>query len=160
MGNTFGVGREAPQFDLTAHDGSRVSLKQYRGDWFAVVVFLGADPVAAAAETKALSTVAGRLWGWRGQLVGLLHGDQAALQTVAAKAEHTSFPLLADPDAAVARSFGVYDAKSGRVRPSAVIVDRSGKIVWSADGGPASPDGGFADVDPDALVSAMKDVAR
>ena len=38
MGNTFGVGREAPQFDLTAHDGSRVSLRQYRGDWFAVVV--------------------------------------------------------------------------------------------------------------------------
>jgi peroxiredoxin len=160
VGYNFGVGREAPQFDLTAHDGSRVSLRQYRGDWFAAVVFLGADPAAAAAETTALSAVADRLWGWRGQLVGLLHGDEAALQAVAAKAGQAAFPLLADPDAAVARAFGAFDAKGGRVRPSAVIVDRSGKIVWSADGGPASADGGLAAVDPDALVSAMRDVAR
>ena len=160
MGNTFGVGRAAPHFDLTAHDGSRVSLRQYRGDWFVVVVFLGADPQVAAARTTALSAVADQLWGWRGQLVGLLHGDAAALQAVAAKADHAAFPLLADPDAAVARAFGAFDAGSAQVRPSAVIVDRSGKIVWSADGGPANADGGFAGVDPDALVCAMKDVAR
>ncbi len=160
MGNTFGVGREAPQFDLTAHDGSRVSLRQYRGDWFAVVVFLGADPAAAAAEAAALSAVADQLWGMRGQLIGLLHGDEATLQAVAAKAEHASFPLLADPDAVVARSYGLFDAASRQVRLAAVIVDRSGKIAWSADGGPVGIDVASASVDPDALVNAMRDVAR
>jgi peroxiredoxin len=153
VGNTFGVGREAPLFDLTAHDGSRVSLRQYRGDWFVVVVFLGADPATAAAQTAALSAVADQLWGQRAQLVGIVHGDEAALQAVAANAERAEFPLLADSDAVVARGFGAFDAKAGRVRSSAAIVDRAGKIVWDADGGPAS-------VDPDALVAAMRDVAR
>jgi peroxiredoxin len=160
VGNTFGVGRAAPQFDLTAHDGSRVSLRQYRGDWFAVVVFLGTDQAAAAAETTALSAVADQLWGMHGQLIGLLHGDEAALQAVAAKAEHAAFPLLADPDAGVARSYGFFDAASGQVRLAAVIVDRSGKIAWSADGGPVGVDVASASVDPDALVNAMRDVAR
>ena len=153
MGNTFGVGREAPQFDLTAHDGSRVSLRQYRGDWFPVIVFVGADPVAAAALTGALSAVADQLWGVRGQLIGIVHGDDAALQAVAGKAERVEFPLLADPGAVVARGFGAYDAVAGRVRPYAAIVDRAGKIVWSADGGATA-------IDPAVLVTAMKDVAR
>jgi peroxiredoxin len=153
VGNTFGVGREAPLFDLTAHDGSRVSLRQYRGDWFAVVVFLGADATAAAVQTAALSAVADQLWGSRAQLIGILHGDDAAVQAVAAKAGRAEFPLLADPDAVVARGFGAFDAKAGRVRPSAAVVDRAGKIVWNADGDSAS-------VDPAALVAAMRDVAR
>jgi peroxiredoxin Q/BCP len=153
VGYNFGVGREAPQFDLTGHDGSRISLKQYRGDWFPVIVFLGADQAAASALVTALSAVADQLWGWRGQLIGIVHGDREAAHGVAEQAERAEFPLLADPDATVARAFGAYNAATVSVRPYAVIVDRSGKIVWTIDGGTAA-------VKPAALVAAMRTVAR
>ena len=159
MGYNFGVGREAPQFDLTAHDGSRVTLKQYRGDWFAVVCFLGADPAAAAAAVTGLSAVADELWGLRGQLVGIVAGDAQLLKSVAAEAGRADFPLLADSGNAVARAYGAYDAVAARVRPYVVIVDRSGKIVWTADGADA---GGVAEpaVAPATIVAGLKDIAR
>ena len=153
MGYNFGVGREAPQFDLTSHDGSRISLKQYRGDWFPVIVFLGADQAAASAFVSALSAVADQLWGLRGQLIGLVTGDSEAAHAVAEQAERSEFPLLADPEAVVARAFGAYDGAAGSVRRYAVIVDRAGKIVWTADGGAAA-------VKPAALVAALRTVAR
>ena len=159
MGYNFGVGREAPQFDLTAHDGSRVTLKQYRGDWFAVVCFLGADPVAAAAAVTGLSAVADELWGLRGQLVGIVAGDAQLLQSVAGAAGRADFPLLADSGNAIARAYGVYDAAASRVRPYVVIVDRSGKIVWTADGADATGLVGPA-VAPAAVVAGLKDIAR
>jgi peroxiredoxin Q/BCP len=159
VGYNFGVGREAPQFDLTAHDGSRVTLKQYRGDWFAVVCFLGGDPVAAAAAVTGLSAVADELWGLRGQLVGIVAGDAQLLKSVAAEVGRADFPLLADSGNAVARAYGAYDAVAARVRPYVVIVDRAGKIVWTADGADAA---GVAEaaVAPAAIVAGLKDIAR
>jgi peroxiredoxin len=153
VGYNFGVGREAPRFDLVAHDGSRVTLTQYRGDWFPILVFLNSDPTVGGRAVAALSASAGQLWGLRGQLVGIVQGDEQAARAVADKADRTEFPLLADPEAAVARSFGAYDAGAARVRSYAAIVDRSGKIVWTADAGTAA-------VKPAALVAALRTVAR
>ena len=154
MGYNFGVGREAPQFDLMAHDGSRVTLKQYRGDWFVVVSFLGADPVAAGAAVGGLSAVADELWGLRGQLVGIVAGDAQVLKSVVAAAERADFPLLADSGNGVARAYAAYDAAAASVRPYVVIIDRSGKIVWTADGADATA------VAPAAIVAGLKDIAR
>ncbi len=151
MGYNFGVGREAPLFDLTSHDGNRVTLKQYRGDWFAIVVFL--DPSSSAAAVTALSAAADQLWGMRGQLVGIVRGDDEAVRALAAQAERAEFPLLADRDGGVARSYGALDAATSSVRNYVVVVDRSGKIVWTADGG-ATP------VKPAEIVAAMRAVAR
>jgi peroxiredoxin len=152
VGYTFGVGREAPKFDLAAHDGSRVSLAQFRGDWFPVVVFLGSDVAAAAAAASGLNGGAEQLWGLRGQVVGIVHGDDEAARQVVDEAGRAEFPLLADPDAAVARAFGAFDAAAAVVRPHAVIVDRAGKIAWSADG----PDAWR----PTVLLAALRSAVR
>ncbi len=93
MGYNFGVGREAPQFDLTSHDGSRISLKQYRGDWFPVIVFLGADQAAVSA----LSAVADQLWGLRGQLIGLVTGDSRPRTPSPSKQNAPSSPCSPTP---------------------------------------------------------------
>jgi peroxiredoxin Q/BCP len=43
-----------------------------------------------------------------------------------------TFPLLADPDHAVADAYGVYNLLGdGLATPSVFIVDPSGQIVWS-----------------------------
>jgi peroxiredoxin len=153
VGYNFGVGREAPQFDLVAHDGSRVTLKQYRGDWFPIIVFLSADPAAAAPAVTALSAAADQLWGLRGQLVGIVQGDDQAARAIAEQADRVEFPLLADRDGGVARTYGARDAASSAVRNSVVIVDRSGKIVWAIDGGATA-------VKPADVVAGLKAVAR
>ena len=153
MGYNFGVGREAPLFDLTAHDGSRITLKQYRGDWMPIIVFLPGDALAAAPAVASLSGVADQLWGLRGQLLGVVHGDEAEARAVAEQAGRAEFPLVPDPDAEVARAYGAWDAGAGSVRRYAVIVDRAGKIVWATDGGAAA-------VKPAELVAGMRAAAR
>lgn len=152
MGYNFGVGREAPQFSLPSIDGDTIGLRQYRGDWFPIVVFF-ADPTAAAADLKGLTQRADELWGYRGQLLGVFAADVDALREQSQAAGGAGFPLLADADGAVARSYGVWDEHAGRPRNHAVIVDRAGKIVWAADGGAAA-------VKATEIVAAFRAIAR
>jgi peroxiredoxin Q/BCP len=49
------------------------------------------------------------------------------------------FPILADPDHAVADTYGVYNLLGdGLATPAVFIIDRSGNIVWSYVGQNAS----------------------
>ena len=153
MGFDFGVGREAPQFTLTSHDGNVITLKQYRGDWFAVLVFYADDLDGAAENVAGLSDAGADLWGFHGQVVGLVHGSLDGARELAGKAAKVGFPLVADEDGGVARAYGAGNAAKGTRRNLAVIVDRSGKIVWSAEGG-ATP------LEPAAIVAGLRDVAR
>ena len=151
MGYNFGVGREAPTFTLTAHDGDQVTLKQYRGDWFAALVFV-ADGAALAGRVAEVGAAAGQLWGYRCQLVGIAHQDAAALSAALADPA-PAFPVLADTDGAVARAYGAWDGAVGAARDYVALVDRSGKIVWTGDGG-AAP------VKPAEIVAALQSIAR
>ena len=71
VGYTFGVGREAPAFAISAVDGNEINLRQYRGDWFPVLVFLPSQADAAGQALQRLGTAAGALWGLRGQLLAV-----------------------------------------------------------------------------------------
>lgn len=45
---------------------------------------------------------------------------------------NVSFPILADPDHAVADAYGVYNLLGdGIATPSVFIIDKSGHLVWS-----------------------------
>jgi peroxiredoxin len=147
VGYNSGVGREAPTFTLTASDGSQIALEEYRRDWFPVLVFL---PVAGAdAALTRLSGVADALWGLRGQLVGICAADAAELGDLTAKVG-ASFPLLAD-DGSVARAYSA-TKPDGQVRPMVFIIDRAGKIVWSAEGEQA--------LEPATIITAFRQVVR
>jgi peroxiredoxin len=153
LGYNFGVGREAPQLQLPSADGETIALQQYRGDWFPVVVFFRGDPVTSAAAVSALGARADELWGYRGQLLGVFTVDAETLSAKAAEAGAASFPLLADADGAAARAYGAWDVKAGASRDYVVIVDRAGKIVWTADGG-------VKPVKAAEVVAGMRSVAR
>ena len=150
MGYNFGVGREAPTFTLSAADGNEISLQQYRGDWFPVLVFLPSASAGAGDALAGLSAAADTLWGLRGQLLGLCDTGVDALRELARSTEGLSFPLLAD-DGAVAQAYGALKP-SGELRPMVFVVDRSGKIVWTGEGAEA--------LVPDALVAAFREVVR
>lgn len=147
MGYRFGVGREAPVFTTTAHDGSEFSLKQYRGDWMPVLVFIPAASPDVVAQLTKLSEAASDLWGMRGQLVAILDASVDDVQRLAEEAGTVAFPLIADPLGVLAQKFGAWNPVKARLEPLTYIVDKAGKIVWAEDGAaaldPASVLGGF-----------------
>jgi peroxiredoxin len=69
-----------------------------------------------------------------------------------ARAHGLPFPLLADsaPRGAVARAYGVYDARTERARRALFVLDGAGTIAWSA----AFPEG----LDPgvDGILTALE----
>lgn len=152
MGNTFGVGREAPVFALSAHDGNRVALKDFRGDWLPMLVFYDPGAPGAAARLAALSAAADQFWGLRGQLLAISDASAEQQRKVAEETDGLAFPLLVDTGALVACSYGAVNSKTGKPVGATYIVDRSGKIVWVGEGDEASK--------PSALLAALESVAR
>jgi len=150
VGYDFGVGREAPTFTLSAADGSEVNLKQYRGDWFPVLVFVPAKAPSTAQALKGLSSAADTFWGLRGQLVGVCDAVSDDVKALAESIGGLAFPLLPD-DGSVARLYGALN-KDGTTRPMAFIVDRAGKIVWSGEGEAA--------LKAPRLIAAFRQVVR
>ena len=150
MGYDFGVGREAPTFTLSAVDGNEINLKQYRGDWFAVLVFLPTQTASAETALAQLSGAADNLWGMRGQLLGICDASRDECIALAGKVAELAFPLLPD-DGTIAQAYGALKA-NGEVRPMTFIVDRAGKIVWTGEGASA--------LKPATLVAAFRQVAR
>ena len=148
MGFNFGVGREAPTFTLPAADGDEISLEQYRRDWCPILVFVPAEGGSQALVR--LSAAADTLWGLRGQLLGICVAPHDSVRELHEQAGAIAFPLLAD-DGAVAKSYGAC-RPDGSLRPMAFIVDRAGKIVWSAEG----PDA----LEPVTLLTAFRQVVR
>jgi len=66
------------------------------------------------------------------QLLGI-SVDGAWCHAAFASARHLKFPLLADfePKGAVARQYGVYDAKSGTSGRALFVIDKQGVVRWS-----------------------------
>ena len=149
MGYAFGVGREAPAFVLSAVDGSEINLRQYRGDWFPVLVFMPAATPDVPKKLEALSKAADSLWGLRGQVLVISDAGRDELKKWDAEAS-VAVPLLPD-DGTVARAYGACPA-GGALEPRTVIVDRAGKIVWMAEGDEAFK--------PAAITAAFRNVAR
>jgi peroxiredoxin len=150
VGYAFGVGREAPAFVLTAVDGSEINLRQYRGDWWPVLVFMPATTSDAVKRLEALNKAAGSLWGVRGQVVVLSDATRDELAKLADEVPGLAVPLLPD-DGAVATAYGARP-HGGALEPRTVIVDRAGKIVWMAEGDEAFK--------PAAISEAFRKVAR
>jgi len=150
VGYAFGVGREAPAFVLSAVDGGEINLRQYRGDWLPVLVFMPAATPDAPKKLEALSKAAGSLWGLRGQVVVLSDAGKDELARWDEEAGRVGVPLLSD-DGAVAAAYGARP-RGGALEARTVIVDRAGKIVWMAEGDEAFK--------PAAITAAFRTVAR
>ena len=80
MGYIFGVGREAPLFSLSAHDGTVVSLSHYRGDWYPVIVFFHPEAAGIEDYLRALNAAAAGLWGVRGQVMAIAVATEEELR--------------------------------------------------------------------------------
>lgn len=72
------------------------------------------------------------------EVIALAVHDLAGAQRMA-QVTGAVFPILADPDHAVADAYGVYDLLGdGVATPAVFIIDTSGRVVWSYIGQNAS----------------------
>jgi peroxiredoxin len=150
VGYNNGVGRQAPTFTITATDGNEIDLKQYRGDWCPVLVFVAVKAPGIEQLLTQLSSSSGALWGLRGQLIGLCGGSPDEVKELAARVKGLSFPLLPD-DGRLAAMYGALK-QDGQLRTTVIVVDRAGKIVWQADRAEL--------LEPAAIVAAFREVVR
>jgi peroxiredoxin Q/BCP len=125
-------GDNAPAISLLDQHGETVKLAGFKGRKVLVYFYPKADTPGCTAQACGLRDIAGQIGDTA--VVGI-SPDQPAAQKRFDDKYSLGFPLLSDPDHAVAEAFGVWTEKSmygkkymGILR-SAFLVDEKGAIV-------------------------------
>jgi peroxiredoxin len=126
------AGTLAPDFSLQTTPDQRLSLADFRGKPV-VLVFYPADWSPVCSDQLAVySQIIDEFRAYDAQVLGI-STDGAWCHIAFSRDRKLSFPLLADfePKGAVAREYGVYDAKEGVCERALFVIDRDGRITWS-----------------------------
>jgi peroxiredoxin len=125
--------REAPDFELTAANGSRVALRDLRGSPV-VLVFYPADWSPVCGDQVTLyNEVLPEFERQGARLLGI-SVDGMWCHRAFAESRKLRFPLLADfePKGAIARCYGVYREIDGTTERALFVIDAAGFIRWSS----------------------------
>jgi peroxiredoxin len=126
------AGVQAPEFALPATPDQKVSLSELRGRPV-IVAFFPADFSPVCSDQMGLyNEMLGEFRAHDAVMVGI-SVDGVWCHAAFGHDRKLHFPLLADfePKGAVARSFGVYDEKTGMTERALFVIDRDGRIAWS-----------------------------
>lgn len=131
------VGDKAPKFELADQDGQSRKLGDFKGQHLLIYFYPKANTPGCTTQSCEVQAALPNLKRAGAAVVGISPDKPSAQKKFADKFKLT-FPLLADEDHAVAKSYGVWGEKSmygkkymGIIR-SAFLVDPKGKIaaVW------------------------------
>ena len=124
-------GDKAPTFTLLDQSGSKVKLGDSKGRTVLVYFYPKADTPGCTTQACGLRDIAGEVGDTA--IIGISPDKPAAQKKFDTK-YHLGFPLLSDPDHAVAEAYGVWQEKSmygkkymGILR-SAFLIDEKGKV--------------------------------
>jgi thioredoxin-dependent peroxiredoxin len=116
-------GDVAPAFSLKSQTGSTVSLKGYKGDWVILFFFGDHSSEDVALIARELQRDLAKYSSYNASVIGIGHTSSESNQSWADK-NGLTFPLLSDPDQAIAKAYGV-QADGGIYE---VIVAPNGKV--------------------------------
>src|SRR5437762_8978289 len=102
-------GRKAPAFTLLDQESKKVKLSAYKGRKVLVYFYPKADTPGCTAQACGLRDIAGDVGDTA--IIGISPDKPAAQKKFATK-YHLGFPLLSDPEHAVAEAYGVWQEKS------------------------------------------------
>lgn len=111
MANQLETGQPAPDFDLTDDQNNRVTLAQYRGDPVIIYFYPKAETPGCTTEACDFRDNIASLAASGYKVVGVSPDDAAALQGFRDN-HQLSFPLLSDPDHAMAKAWGAWGEKT------------------------------------------------
>jgi peroxiredoxin Q/BCP len=121
------VGDQAPEFTLQASDGQEYRLSDFRGKQAVVVAwFPRAFTSGCTVECKSLAENGDELRTYDVTYF-MASTDPVDKNTEFAEDTGADFPLLSDPDGAVAKAYGVYSM--GFARRHTFYIDIEGKIA-------------------------------
>jgi peroxiredoxin Q/BCP len=128
------VGDIAPDFTLTADDGSEVTLSALRGRKVVLYFYPKADTSGCTKQACAVRDAYGDIDAGGALVLGISPDEPPALVKFRAKYD-LPFPLLSDPDHAVAAAYGAWGEKKmygktyeGIIR-SHFAVDEEGRLT-------------------------------
>jgi peroxiredoxin Q/BCP len=139
MGDWIEAGERAPAFTLTADDGAKVRLADFKGRPVVLYFYPKDDTPGCTREACAFRDQHGPLKKLGAVVLGVSADDVASHEKFRDKFD-LNFPLLADPDHAVAEKYGawreknMYGKKSMGIQRSTFLIDVDGKVakVWKA----------------------------
>lgn len=126
------AGTRAPAFTLPDHEGSEVSLSDFRGGKV-ILAFYPADFSPVCTDQLSLyQEVLGEIEDAGAQLLGV-SVDSSFCHAAFREARGLTFPLLSDfhPKGEVASRYGAYITERGHSNRSLVLVDEAGTVAWS-----------------------------
>jgi peroxiredoxin Q/BCP len=137
MADWIDPGKKAPAFTLAADDGGKVRLADLAGSPVVLYFYPKDDTPGCTKEACAFRDLKGELQKLGAKVYGVSPDDVASHARFRDKYK-LNFPLLADPDHAVAEKYGawreknMYGKKSMGVQRSTYLIDSEGKVarVW------------------------------
>ncbi|MFD1988657.1 thioredoxin-dependent thiol peroxidase [Paenibacillus nicotianae] len=128
------VGQQVPEFTLEASGGQEISLSDYRGKKI-VLYFYPKDSTPGCTQEACDFRDSSAAYEQKGAVVLGISPDPVKSHDKFAQKYELSFPLLSDPDHAVAEAFGVWQLKKmygkeyeGIVR-STFLIDEEGILI-------------------------------
>lgn len=134
MSERLQAGDRAPDFTLNSAEGSAVSLSDFAGENVVIYFYPAAATPGCTTEACDFRDNLALLAAAGYRVVGVSPDPEAKLHSFSEK-EALTFPLLSDPDHAVAGAYGAWGEKKnygktyeGLIR-STVVVDGSGHVA-------------------------------
>ncbi len=127
-------GDKAPDFDLEADDGSRVSLESLRGRNVVLFFYPRDDTPGCTKEACGFRDALPRFDGLNAEVFGVNHGNAKSHAKFRAKFA-LPYRLLVDEDHALADAFGIWKEKSMfavkfmGIERTTVLLDGDGRIA-------------------------------
>lgn len=126
-GRLLAVGAEAPDFESVAHDGTRVRLKELRGNPVVLYFYPKDETPGCTAEAEAFRDDSAELAELGARVLGV------SLDTIDshrrfAEGHGLNFPLIADAGGVIAGKYGV-STRSGFAERVTFIIGADGKVA-------------------------------
>lgn len=132
------IGQQAPDFTLSAADGSKFTLSEQCVNGPIVLVFFPfAFTGVCRSELAELSSMTQEFADLNAQVVAVSCDSAYSLQAFAEK-DSLTIPLLSDfwPHGEVARKYDVFLDDKGFATRGTYVIDRQGIVRWSVINGP------------------------
>jgi peroxiredoxin Q/BCP len=133
---TLRIGDEAPSFDVTSSDGKRLRLEDYRGKKIVVLYFYPKDNTrVCTAEACGFRDMYEDLVAQDTEIIGVSVDTDSSHRDFAEK-HRLPFPLVADPDKALARRYGATGGMIGLLgltKRVTFVIDKNGRVAGVFD---------------------------
>ena len=126
---SVGVGDRAPSFKLSGTAGKDYSLEDYAGQPVVLVFYPGDDTPVCTKQLNTYNVGLDQFTNLGAQVLAISAQDVASHERFSGK-HGFAFPLLADPDKAVAGAYGTL-GPIGFPRRSVFIIDGDGVIRYA-----------------------------